>query len=181
MILVAGCNGPPTPRLSVIEYLKDHNYSQEVIDAAINGEKLPKDLIIKISTSWNIDAAHQIATNPTLTSEEIELFVNSMFDFVRAGVARNTNLSQTQIDKLFKDSSPMVNSYLARNPAVPEALLIRLRNEKKIGLFDFAVNPHCPEIIKEEIRKSNDDLAKKWLENTNQKKANQAEEHDTAR
>ena len=71
------------------------------------------------------------------------------------------------------DRSTLVHGYLAQNPSVPEYLLISLHADKVRNLTHFARNPKCPNVIKDEIINSNNDLAKKLLQTTEDKvKAN---------
>jgi hypothetical protein len=169
----AGCDFQPGgahPEEDGKAFLKKHGYAQSVIGAVVNQGVLSRQQIIEFSKSQSPDVRFLVASNPNLQPQDIELFLNDRNDYARSGTAYNPNLSPEQIARLFDDPSHTVYCSLARNPAVPTETLLRLHKQRNPGLVWFAMNPKCPEVLKNEILKSGDNLAKQWLAITEGKK-----------
>jgi hypothetical protein len=170
---LAGCGFQPGgahPEEDGKAFLKKHGYAQSVIEAIVNHGVLGRQQIVEFSKSQSPDVRFLVASNPNLQPQDIELFLNDRNDYARSGTAYNPNLSPEQIARLVDDSSHTVYCSLARNPAVPTETLLRLHKQRNPGLGWFAMNPKCPEVLKDEIRKSGDSLAKQWLDITEGKK-----------
>jgi hypothetical protein len=103
-------------------------------------------------------------SNPNLRPQDIDLFLDDPDDYARSGTARNPSLTPEQVERLFHDPSHTVYCGLAGNPSVPAETLLKLHTERNPGLVWFALNPKCPAALREEIRASGDDLAKRWLD-----------------
>ena len=163
-LLVAGCNGPAFPQRDSRAYLERKNYSRDTIEAVLNLKPLPHDQIVTFHQCGSADVRFLVGSNPTLTAEEIDLFLCDPDDYARSGTAYNTSLTSAQIERLFHDRSHLISCGLAGNPAVPAPILLKLHRERRPGLVFFAMNPACPPEIMEKIRTSGDGLAKHWLE-----------------
>jgi hypothetical protein len=161
---VIGCFGPPFPEKNGREYLVKHGclYAEHVV----NGDKLEHSQVLELSKCKDVNTRFLIARNPNLTHDEIEIFIHDNDDFVRSGAAQNMNLSLEQIAILSKDSSHTVYAMLAANPSLSEDALMHIHKERNPGLLWFADNPNCPDSIRQEILKSDDVFAKKYLEET---------------
>jgi hypothetical protein len=170
MLMAAGCGveigGPAHPERDGKAFLEKHGYAPAVIEAVVHRGVLEREQILEFSRSTSADVRFLVAGNPNLQTQDIDLFLNDSNDFARSGTAYNPNLSPEQTDRLFSDRSHTVYCSLARNPSVPTDTLLRLHRERNPGLLWFAMNPNCPDTLKDEIRKSRDDLAKQWLEIT---------------
>lgn len=166
--LLAGCNiaGPAHPERDGRTYLENHGYPTPFIDRVVNGEKLDHAEVINLSKCRSVDVRFLVARNPNLTHDEIDVFVRDRNDFARSGAAWNTNLSSSQIDILTDDPSHTVYCGLARNEALSENALLRIHKKRNPGILWFAMNPNCPDSIRQEILNSHDDLAKRWLDIT---------------
>ncbi len=165
--LLGGCDfqiaGPAYPEKNGGKFLAEHGYSPELIRAVVERMPLEHERVVEFTAIRSTDVRFLVASNPHLTPEEIALYMRDRDDFARSGTAWNRNLSTRQMLALMQDTSHTVYCGLARNPAVPSDLLLKLHAERKPGLVWFALNPQCPVEIKDEIEKSNDDLAKHWL------------------
>ncbi len=170
LILTVGCNRPAFPERDGRAFLEGRGYSAEAVDAVVLRKPLSHDQIVGFSKSRSPDVRFLVGSNPTLKPEEIELFIDDSNDYARSGTARNTSLTPAQMEKLFHDDSHTVYATLAGNSAVPTSMLMRLHKERNPGLLWFAMNPNCPPEIVDEINKSNDDLAKHWLQIMQQRK-----------
>jgi len=165
-----GCvSAPPTPQQSARSFLNSRGYDDQLVENVVKRRQLLHLQVLELSKSNSTDVRYLVAANPYLSHEEIDLFIGDSSDFVRSGVAFNPALSKEQIAILTKDRSLLVIDQLATNPAVSQAALLRLHREARPGLVSLAMNPNCPEEIKNEIRKSGDDLAKYWLRATEEK------------
>ena len=166
MLLVAGCSfqvGPAYPERDGKLFLEKQSCPHTIVSAVINRDKLEHNQVVEFSKSKSSDVRFLVASNPNIQPDEIDLFINDADDFTRSGTAYNTSLTADQMRKLFHDPSHTVCCSLARNPAVPTEMLLRLHKERNPGLLWFAMNPNCPDILKDEIRNKGDDLAKRWL------------------
>ena len=124
------------------------------------------DRVVRLSRSKSRDVRFLVSSNPNLSEAEIDLFIVDEDDFVRSGAACNTALSSRQIEILRGDPSHTVYCKLAGNPLVPEAVLLQLYRDGDLDLVWFAMNPNCPEQVREAIHRSNNTAAQKQLERT---------------
>jgi hypothetical protein len=161
---MAGCiAGGAYPERDGRAFLEKAGYEPSVIEAVVGRGVLTPEQIKEFSTSRSPDVRFLVAGNPHLRPQDIDLFLKDSNDYARSGAAYNPRLSPEQMERLFRDPSHTVYCSLARNPAVPEAMLLRLHKERNPGLVWFAMNPNCPEALRNEIRSSGDDLARRWL------------------
>lgn len=163
--LLASCNiaGPAYPERDGREYLENRGYSNDLISRLINGGRLVSSEVWDLQVSRSSDVRFLVARNPSLTQPQIDVSISSKDDFTRSGAANNTNLSARQIESLTEDRSHTVYSALAGNTALNKEELILLREKRNPGGLWFAMNPNCPESIRDSIVTSNDSLAKEWL------------------
>ncbi len=164
LFTVVDCNGPAFPDRDGRAYLEKHKYPQALVDPVVNGKPLQHDQVIQFSKCRSTDVRFLVGKNPTLRPEEIDFFIGDADDYARSGAAHNRSLTVEQMERLFRDDSHTVYASLAENPSVPEEMLLRLHAERRPGLVFFAMNPKCPPKIVDEIRHSDDQLAKQWLE-----------------
>lgn len=164
-LLLASCDiaGPAYPEKNGREYLKNRGYSDNLISRLIVGKRLEPSEVQDLQASKSSDVRYLVARNPNLTHSQIDVSISSKDDFTRSGAANNTSLSAGQIERLTEDQSHTVYSALAGNTALREEELIRLREKRNLGGLWFAMNPNCPESIRKSIVASDDSLAKDWL------------------
>ena len=103
-------------------------------------------------TKHGVRPSASLAVGAQLLAE----LVKDRDDFVRGGAALSPDLTAEQIERLLNDPSPTTRLYVARNPQIPDDVLIRLHEEQGIELVWFAMNPKCPEPLKEKMRASSD-------------------------
>ncbi len=176
LLTCVGCGfkiGPAHPEKDGKVFLESHGYAQSVIEVVVNRGVLDRQQLLEFSKCKSADVRFLVASNPHLRAENIDLFLTDPNDYARSGAAYNPNLSSQQMIRLFFDPSHTVYCGLAKNPFVPADLLLRLHKERNPGLAWFAMNPKCPDTLKAEIRKSNDDDAKRWLDITEERKLNE--------
>jgi hypothetical protein len=172
-LLLTGCDlqvGPAFPERDGRAFLEEHGYEPGLIQDVIDRKPLTSATVLELSRSASTDVRFLVAGNPHLTEDEIDLFMGDNNDFVRSGAAANPGLSDEQIDRLIRDRSHTVHAKLAANPAFPEEVLLRIHHECDPGLLWFAMNPNCPELLRQAIEVSDDDLAKHWLRETQKEK-----------
>ena len=167
-LLLASCDiaGPAYPEKNGRTYLDTRGYSSDLISRLIDGGKLAPSEVRDFQASRSSDVRFLVARNPSLTHEQITISIDSSDDFTRSGAARNTTLSSSQIAQLTNDKSHTVYSSLAGNTALTDAELLRIREKRNLEGLWFAMNPNCPESIRESILASDDSLAKDWLKIT---------------
>lgn len=181
-ICIFGCGvmGPPFPEKNAEAYLNEIGVPFSTISALIKREKLTEDDIRFLSSQPNDSVRYLVAANPSLSKSQRIQFLNDPNTFVKTGVAENPNLSREEIEyiissakivkrpfsnKSSKKSDPSFYN-LASNQNVPTDLLLTLFYIQETPSFSaFASNRNCPNEIKEIIRKSNDEFAKKLLKN----------------
>ena len=156
MFFVAGCGfeicGPAYPKRDGKLFLEKQGYPHTTVIAVINCEKLDHNQVVEFSKSKSSNVRFLVASNTNLQPDEIDLFIDDADDFARSGTAYNTSLTAAQMEKLFNDPSHTVYCSLARNAAVPSEMLLRLHKERNPGLLWFAMNPNCPDVLKDETR-----------------------------
>jgi len=170
----AGCGfqiGPAFPKRDGRFFLAEQGYDESLIETVLTGGRLEHWQIVELSKSKSPDVRFLIARNCHLTHEEIDLFIKDSCPFVRSGAACNINLSVPQIERLLNDRSHTVYCKLAHNPSLSEEILLRIHKEHSPGLLYFAKNTNCPQEIREQIRQSDDDLAKHHLALSMRRKA----------
>jgi hypothetical protein len=167
IMLSAGCGfeiGPAYPERDGREFLHNHGYPATLIDSIVNGEKLDHSVIVELSKCRSTNVRYLVASNPNLTYDEIDIFIQDKNDFVRSGSACNINLSSKQIETLTADLSHTVYCQLAGNTSLSEDALLSIHVKRNPGLVWFACNPNCPDSIRQEIMNSNKSLEKQWLD-----------------
>ena len=171
-LLLAGCNiaGPAYPEKNGRAYLERRGCSEDLISRVVSGGKLEPAEVRDLQASRSADVRHLVAANPSLDGVRIAIAIADRNDFVRSGAARNPKLSAHQIELLADDVSHTVYSALAGNPALSEQQLLRLREKRGLEDLWFAMNPDCPASIRAAIETSDDALAKRWLEITDERK-----------
>jgi hypothetical protein len=166
--ILTGCNiaGPAYPKRDGQKYLQDHGYPTSFVDQVINEGKLDHSKVLELSNCKSTDVRFLVARNPNLTHDEIDIFIRDKNAFARSGAACNTSLSSSQIDILTDDPSHTVYCKLAGNTSLSEDALLQIHKKRNPGILWFAMNPNCPDSIRQDIERSNDDLAKRWLDIT---------------
>lgn len=168
--MLGGCSiaGPAYPEKNGRAYLEKRGVSGNLVARLIDGDKLDPSEVRDLQTSGSSDVRFLVARNPNLSHQQIAVSIADKDDFTRSGAAQNTNLSSSQIDLLTNDESHTVYSALAGNTALTDQDLLRLREKRDLEGLWFAMNPNCPEIIREAIIASDDSLAKTWLNTTDE-------------
>jgi hypothetical protein len=143
--------------------LEKRGYPSDLISRLVDEGKLAASEVRDFQASRSSDVRFLVARNPSLTHEQIATSIASSDDFTRSGAARNTNISSSQIAQLTDDESHTVYASLAGNTALADAELLNIREKRNLGGLWFALNPNCPESMRESIVASDDSLAKHWL------------------
>lgn len=168
LLLSVGCDlrriGPPIPRLFGKEYLEEHGYGTNVINALLEYQKIDHETVIKLLELPNADVREMLGPNAYLTRNERDILWQDKSERVRYAVATNPSLTSDEVLLAMKDTSSMVWHGLAMNPFVPKNVLITLRYKRSVSLSAFAQNPNCPDVIVEEIERSGNSVQKKLLE-----------------
>lgn len=167
-LLMAGCDlrrmGPPLPEAFAKEYLAEHGYGANDINALVEYGKIDHAMFLQLSGVSDVSVRHMLGRNSHLTREERAALLEDESAYVRAGVAMNPSLSKDEILMLSKEpqDSP-VQSGLAINPFVPVEVLLRLDHEHTGLLGAFAANANCPTAIVKEIEEHGRSADKKLL------------------
>ncbi len=180
--LFAGCNiaGPANPEKNGRAYLEERGYSGDLISRLVDGQRLEASEVGDLQASKSADVRFLVAKNRSLTHEQIDVSIASKDDFTRSGAANNTNLSSSQIARLTDDESPTVYSALAGNTALSDQQLMWIRDKRGVDDVNFAMNPNCPEPIRQSIVESGDSLARHWLKVIDEWKAEGRYKQDSA-
>lgn len=176
-----GCvAGVPNYEGDCEQYLLDHGYSREIVDAFLKRDPIDANVIAKNLHAPKIGVRVVLATNPHLTYRYRQVLWNDKSQYVRKALATNLQLSKDEISMIINDNHLFVLPGLASNPAVPHQALLqvykKLREQGSNGWDDFVMNPNCPkEIIGEIMDKSNDNVPfidehRVWLLNTMERK-----------
>lgn len=160
--------GPPFPEKHARIYLESQGKSNSFISKVNTRERLSEEEFQELSDSPDINVRHLIASNPYISMKLLKKLAQDKDMFVRYGVAGNISISKEVIEFLKNGNSKRKNDtvlgVLVGNPSVPQETILELYDENDIGLRCFAINPNCPERIKQDIRNSWDSGAKKYVE-----------------
>lgn len=160
--------GPPLPEREAKDVLHRENVNETVIQKLIQREHLQNSEYAIFSQHKNDNVRFLIATNPHTPKDILSQLENDSSNLVLQGITRNPQISDQTLQKLLKHQSLL--QYLVGNPRLSETEILEIyRKHKDIPLYYFAINPRCPSEIKKVILKSNDHLAKQWLEINSQK------------
>lgn len=165
MWMVTPFIGPADPEGQSRAYLAKRHCSAEVIEQVIALEPLAPALFDRLAAEDSESVKFLIAQNPFLSATWLARLAQDPSDFVRGGAAQSPNLTPAQIQALMADASHTTQAYLARNPYVPEADLIRLHEQYSIELVWFAMNPRCPQVLRQKMIDTQDEEALYWLDN----------------
>lgn len=166
IMISCGLAGPAYPNKNGAKYLQEKGYSKTIIEAVISISNLDVLEFERLAKEASTDVRFLIAQNPYISKNILIRMASDESDFVRGGAALNSNLSAELIEKLSSDPSHTTRLYVARNPHIPEHYLLDLYVNGKMELQWFAMNPKCPEILKQKMIDQNDEGALHWLEVT---------------
>lgn len=160
--------GPPLPEREAKDILHSENVNDTVIQKLIQREHLQDNEYTIFSQHKNENVRFLIATNPHTPKDILSQLENDSSNLVLQGITRNPQISDQTLQNLLKHQSLL--RYLVGNPRLSDTEILEIyRQHKEIPLYYFAINPRCPNEIKKVILKSNDHLAKQWLEINSQK------------
>ncbi len=171
-VLICSCQfETPHPAKWGGEYLKAMGASDEIIDKITKRKDMSRDEFKKYYKCDDVNVRHLIASNTHIPSDLLSELVKDKNGFVRNGAAYNTSITKDMIDVLKNDSTYSVRASLVTNPFVPEDVILMIyETNKKHLMSPCARNPNCPQAIKDDILKSNDESAKHWLKTGEEKK-----------
>ncbi|MBC8166857.1 MAG: hypothetical protein H7Y20_13435 [Bryobacteraceae bacterium] len=165
-ICLSACDfgiGPAHPERDAPIYLKKRGYDAKLIASDLRKENFSEELFDRLAAEKSTDVRFLIGHNPHLPARLLEKLSQDQNDFVRGGAGHSPNLTSAQIDRLFHDRSHTTRIHLAANPSITSDILVRLHQEPNMDLVWFAMNPNCPEELKEKMREQKDEQALYWL------------------
>lgn len=164
-ILTCSCQFHARPEIHGAEYLKEIGVGEETIDKITKRKDMSRDEFVKYYKCDDSNVRYLIAANSHVPSELLNELIRDENAFVRGGVASNPSLNKDMINVLKNDSKFIVRASLVANPSVPEDVIMMIYNTNKKHLSSpCAMNPNCPKEIKDDILKSDNEQAKKWLD-----------------
>lgn len=167
---------PKAPRILLIKLSADPD--SRVRDSLGKNPAIPEDLMRELADGNDVYSHGGLVRNPNISPDMLRQIYNrykdnkerqdyfitvcSMYPRLPEDIAHDIYMKEK--DKNVSDALER----LAWNPAVPSSLLLEIyRNSKsRIKLSAYALNPNCPEEIKQVIRNSGDNTAKKYLKYT---------------
>lgn len=165
LLYLMGTNmGPPRIKQNAEAYLRSIGAPSKLIWALWNSTEINASDIDYLLSVPDPSVRYLLAMNSSLSKEQRLLLWNDPDEKVKCGVAANRALTREEIECIIRANIKSTFNYLATNRSVPQDILLDLFYSKKAdSLFSFALNPNCPEEIKEVIRKSNNYNAKSYL------------------
>lgn len=144
-LALAACNAPPLYGKNAEEFLKAKGEPDALIESLKYHRLIGVDDAQRLAGYDNIAVLHLVGANPgTPVSILLELAEHANSE-VRTGVAINRN---TPLDTLLGMRTPgsytTLNTMLARNPALPEAILWEMQRQGESSLSSFGYNPSSP-------------------------------------
>lgn len=187
LVVLTSCQsfGPPLPRKYAREFLQSKNYPALLIEKIMKCEKLSEVEFYQLGNSEDKNVRYMIVSNPYTPIPLLTKLAKDPDVMVRQGVAHNTSITKDIIDTLnqgyivpnvdTRKYDWRVRSELVQNPSVPDDVILEIYEKRqapleKIPLAYFALNPNCPEIIKQDIRNSWNSSAKQNLKIIDDKK-----------
>jgi hypothetical protein len=166
LLLSASCSsmqfGPPHPRKDALEFLQLKGYPAPLINKIMSGSQISESEFYQFGNSENENVRYMIASNPFTPLSLLTILATDSDALVRQGVAHNRSITKEIIDLLKQDIK--VQDALVQNSSVPDDVILKIYDGKKVSLAAFANNPNCPMAIQNEIINSGSSLAKKKLE-----------------
>jgi len=158
-----GCGGPPRPMYYAQERLSAEHVNQDVIQQLMTWQDVGRDNFETFSQHPDENVRYLVAANRNTPPDILDRLAHDKSDIVFQGIAWNRNLPEKTLNEQLKNESRLY--YLVINPKLSSQMLLTIYNEHKdIPLVRFAMNPNCPEEIKEIIRKSGSYAARRYLE-----------------
>ena len=179
-VLICSCQFHARPEKNGGEYLKEIGVDDETIDKITKRKEMSRDEFEKYYRCDDVNVRYLIAANPHIPIDLLGEFIKDKNEYIRNGMASNPSINKDMIDVLKNDPSYSVRASLLRNPSVPEEIILMIyKTDKKNFLSYCAMNPNCPKAIKDDILKSDNEIAKKWLIIFGKGVADQKENIDT--
>ena len=167
---LTGCDlnfgGGDLPKSHARKFLESQNAPHDLVKRMTNLSPLTPEEYEKYAYCENTSVRHLLAKNPNVPSILLAKLTMDPSDYVRRGAAQNSQLTPDQIRLLRHDEGNYVQARLVGNPIVPETIILEIYAEDKrrfrptIPLASFASNPYCPESIRQDVLRSNDQHAK---------------------
>ena len=174
LLLISCIAGGANPSRFDAEKLRSRGYAQDVVDSLKERRLIADQTLAQIFAQENgkdHDITFLVLANPGLSlSNQMSFYRSTRNDYARSGLATNPALSEDAIQLILKDPSHTVYGKLGWNDRVSTEHLRTLKATRVTNLVDFAYGRNCPPEIENEIRTSNDELAKHWLELRSSKK-----------
>lgn len=163
LIVGVGCGGPPRPMYYAQERLSAEHVNQDLIHQLMTWQDVGRDNFEAFSQHPDENVRYMVAANRNTPPDILDRLAHDKSDIVFQGIAWNQNLPEKTLNEQLKNESRL--KYLVSNPKLSSQMLLKIYNEHKdISLTCFAMNPNCPEEIREIIRKSGDYTDKRYLE-----------------
>jgi hypothetical protein len=174
LILAACLAGGASPARFDGGNLQAQGFSADVVEALRTGRSVDDQTLADIFARENgkdQDVNFLVLANPGLSpSHQMDFYRSTANDYARSGLATNPSITEEAIVAILKDPSHTVYGKLGWNDSVGIEHLRILKATRVTNLVDFAYGRNCPPEIEREIRGSNDDVAKQWLDLRSSKK-----------
>jgi len=158
-----GCGGPARPKYYAEQCLSAQHINQDLIQQLIMWQDVGRDNFETFSQHPDENVRYMVAANPYTPPDILDRLAHDKSDIVFQGIASNRNLPEKTLNEQLKNKSRL--QYLVSNRQLSPQMLLKIYYEHRdIPLSCFAMNPNCPEEIREIIRKSGDYAAKACLE-----------------
>lgn len=164
LILLVGCNSYPAYRSRARDYLMQRNVSSVTIQRLVNYQPLNRDETDLLGKCYYVPVLHLLGANPGTPPDVLAVLATNTNVEIRTGVAgnRSTPLSVLLSLRSLHEYST-VNNYLARNAAIPPAILEEMHANGEADLGEFGFNENCPRSIMEEIVSRGSEIDKAGL------------------
>lgn len=164
LLLLNACNAPPLYGTKAEKFLTKQGVSASTILKLVEGNPLTAEEVLMLSRFNDVSTLHLLGSNPSTPREILTRLVQHRTQDVRCGAATNPN---TPLELLLKLRTPgeysTSNACLARNPALPEAVIREMFRSKESAWYDIAMNPACPIDLMREIIGHGTNTDRTWL------------------
>lgn len=164
LISLAACNTPPLYQQRARAFLQREGVAGDVIRRLTTRQPLEPDVAARLAQYDNVAVLHLVGANPGTPTEIVAQLARHENFEVRTGVAVNSN---APLDVLLSLRTPgeytTVNHALARNPRLPQELLMEMYRNREAGIGSFGMNPNCPPELMRRIAAEGDEVERAWL------------------
>lgn len=157
-------NSPPLFHTRAKAFLASRGVAPELADKLVNEQPLAPDEALQLVAFDDPATLHLVAANAGTPAEWVARLAEHRSEEVRWGAATNAKLTPDAQSRLRTPGRySTMNSYLARNPALPAELIRTMYRTNEASAASIAMNPSCPPDVVDDILANQPEDVRIWL------------------